>query len=80
MDSTRDKHWHPVKLEDICAQITDGKHGDCQDQADSGFYFLSCKDVANGKMNYEAAAYKTRPLGCVDYEQWYDREDGDCAR
>lgn len=44
-----------VKLEEICAQITDGKHGDCQDEADSGFYFLSCKDVSDGKLNYENA-------------------------
>jgi type I restriction enzyme, S subunit len=44
-----------VKLEDICAQITDGKHGDCQDEGNSGFYFLSCKDVFNGKLNYESA-------------------------
>ncbi len=47
--------WPTKKLEDLCSQITDGKHGDCQDEADSGFYFLSCKDVANGKLNYESA-------------------------
>ncbi len=44
-----------VKLEEICAQITDGKHGDCQDEDNSGFYFISCKDVLNGKINYEKA-------------------------
>ena len=44
-----------VKLEEICAQITDGKHGDCQDEDNSGFYFISCKDVSNGKINYENA-------------------------
>lgn len=44
-----------VRLEEICDQITDGKHGDCQDEADSGFYFLSCKDVTDGKLNYESA-------------------------
>ena len=48
-------NWKPQKLEEVCAQITDGKHGDCQDQPDSGYYFLSCKDVANGKLNYEGA-------------------------
>ena len=44
-----------VKLEELCAQITDGKHGDCEAQADSGFYFLSCKDVVEGKLNYDGA-------------------------
>jgi type I restriction enzyme, S subunit len=47
--------WKLERLEDVCSQITDGKHGDCQNEADSGFYFVSCKDVANGKVNYENA-------------------------
>lgn len=55
MAANRNNNWKPEKLEDICAQITDGKHGDCQDEPDSGFYFLSCKDVTNGKLNYEGA-------------------------
>jgi type I restriction enzyme, S subunit len=48
-------NWPTEKLEDVCSQITDGKHGDCQNEPDSGFYFLSCKDVVNGKLNYEGA-------------------------
>jgi type I restriction enzyme S subunit len=44
--------WQSERLEDICAQITDGKHGDCQYEANSGFYFISCKDVAGGNVNY----------------------------
>jgi len=55
MLSKKNIDWKSEKLEDICAQITDGKHGDCQDEPNSGFYFLSCKDVANGKLNYEGA-------------------------
>ena len=55
MAANGDNDWKPERLADICAQITDGKHGDCQDEPNSGFYFLSCKDVANGKLNYEHA-------------------------
>jgi type I restriction enzyme S subunit len=44
-----------VRLEELCAQVTDGKHGDCQDQPGSGFFFLSCKDVSDGKLNYGGA-------------------------
>jgi len=55
MAANGNNNWKPEKLENICAQITDGKHGDCQDEPESGFYFLSCKDVANGKLNYEGA-------------------------
>ncbi len=47
--------WKPEKLENICVQVTDGKHGDCQDEPNSGFYFLSCKDVSGGQLNYDGA-------------------------
>jgi type I restriction enzyme S subunit len=55
MAGNNSKDWQISKLEDICDQITDGKHGDCQDESDSGFYFLSCKDVLNGQLNYKNA-------------------------
>ncbi len=55
MAANGNNNWKSEKLADICAQITDGKHGDCQDEPDSGFYFLSCKDVANGRLNYDGA-------------------------
>ena len=44
-----------VTLKDVCLLVTDGKHGDCQNQEASGYYFLSCKDVRDGKLNYEGA-------------------------
>ena len=55
MVANGNNNWKSTKLEELCGQITDGKHGDCQDKPDSGFYFLSCKDVVNGKLNYEGA-------------------------
>jgi type I restriction enzyme S subunit len=55
MAKARPKDWQTLRLEDICEHITDGKHGDCHNQARSGYYFLSCKDVANGRLNYESA-------------------------
>jgi type I restriction enzyme S subunit len=42
-------------LQDICLLITDGKHGDCQDEDHSGFYFVSCKDVKDGWIEYSGA-------------------------
>jgi type I restriction enzyme S subunit len=47
--------WPQFKLGDLCGLITDGKHGDCEDQADSGFYFLSVKDVVGNRLVYENA-------------------------
>jgi type I restriction enzyme, S subunit len=53
--SVQEQSNRSVSLEDICSNITDGKHGDCQNQAGSGFYFLSCKDIHHGMLNYETA-------------------------
>ncbi len=42
-------------LQAITDFITDGKHGDCQNQDDSGFYFISSKDIKDGNINYHGA-------------------------
>ena len=42
-------------LADLTLNITDGKHGDCRGKDDSGFYFISCKDVRDGQIHYEDA-------------------------
>lgn len=44
-----------VKLKDITLNITDGKHGDCESEENSGFYFISCKDVYDGIIHYDGA-------------------------
>ncbi len=44
-----------VKLKDIAINITDGKHGDCENEEHSGFYFVSCKDVHDGAIHYDNA-------------------------
>ena len=47
--------WASVTLGDICSFITDGKHGDCANDDESGFYFISAKDVRDGRISYESA-------------------------
>jgi type I restriction enzyme S subunit len=47
--------WSRTKLQDVCEQIIDGKHGDCENQPDSGFYFLSAKDIRDGCLKYDGA-------------------------
>ena len=56
-------------LQDICHLITDGKHGDCQNEDGSGFYFVSCKDVRDGKINYSGA----RQITEVDFLDTHKR-------
>lgn len=49
-----------VKLKDITISITDGKHGDCKGQDNSGYYFVSCKDVFDSGVHYENARQITK--------------------
>ena len=42
-------------LAELTLKITDGKQGDCRGKDDSGFYFISCKDVRDGQIHYEDA-------------------------
>lgn len=42
-------------MEEICLNITDGKHGNCKDEPNSGYFFISVKDINNGKINYDNA-------------------------
>ncbi len=42
-------------LEEVTIKITDGKHGDCENLTDSGYYFISAKDIYNGKIHYDDA-------------------------
>ena len=44
-----------VKLQDVSLNITDGKHGDCESEDNSGYYFISCKDVYDGYIHYKKA-------------------------
>jgi len=57
------------KLSEICRLITDGKHGDCADELDSGFFFISAKDVKDGKIQYDDARQITR----ADFEDTHRR-------
>ena len=41
-------------------QITDGKHGDCENQENSGYYFVSVKDIDDGIIDYSNARQITK--------------------
>lgn len=58
-----------VRLGDLCVCITDGKHGDCENENGSGYYFVSCKDVYDGKIHYANSRQITRK----DFEESHKR-------
>lgn len=49
------ENWMWCRLGEICTLITDGKHGDSKNDKNSGYYFLSAKDIQNGRFVYENA-------------------------
>ena len=56
-------------LQELCLNITDGKHGDCENEENSGYYFISCKDIFDGQINYKNA----RQIAKADYEETHKR-------
>ncbi|VEF25181.1 Type I restriction enzyme EcoKI specificity protein [Shewanella baltica] len=68
--------WAWSRLITVCSLITDGKHGNCKDELNSGFYFLSAKDVSNKKLVYENA----RQINQIEFKEVHQRtnlEPGD---
>lgn len=68
--------WKWVRLGEITSLITDGKHGDSVNQSDSGYYFLSAKDIQNGELVYSNARQITKK----DFDETHRRtnlEPGD---
>lgn len=63
------KSWEEKRLGDATHLITDGKHGDCRDEENSGYYFLSAKDVKYSTLNYE----KARQIKKEDFEETHRR-------
>lgn len=59
------------KLGDLCSLITDGKHGDCRNEEGSGFFFISAKDVREGKIHYTDA----RQILESDFNETHRRTD-----
>ena len=47
-------------MKELCLNITDGKHGDCTNQENSGYYFISAKDIIDSKIDYSNSRQITK--------------------
>jgi type I restriction enzyme, S subunit len=65
------KNWNVNKFGELCNKITDGKHGDCRNDLNSGYYFLSAKDINKEKIDYSNA----RQILREDFEEVHKRTD-----
>lgn len=63
--------WKNTTLGNVCSLITDGKHGNCQNEEKSGFYFLSAKDVRNDTLLFENG----RQITEKDFYETHQRTD-----
>lgn len=70
------KSFPIVKLNEICRKITDGKHGGCGREDDSGYYFVGAREIYDGEIHYDTAPQ----IPYSDFEKDYKRcniENGD---
>lgn len=58
-----------TKLELLTLNITDGKHGDCCSEENSGYFFISCKDIKDGTIHYDYA----RQITEKDFQETHKR-------
>lgn len=70
------KGWEWCRLQDVTRLITDGKHGDCNNLPDSGYFFLSAKDIQNGDLLYENAR-QIEPVEFAEVHQRTNLNPGD---
>lgn len=64
--------WEWCRLADVTNLITDGKHGDCRNEENSGYYFISAKDINDqGELTYSNA----RQIMREDFEEVHRRTD-----
>lgn len=63
------EEWEIVEMNKITKNITDGKHGDCSNEANSGYYFVSVKDIRAGQIDYTNARQITKK----DFEETHKR-------
>ena len=74
--SCNEHHYPMCALKDACRKITDGKHGGCEQEYNSGYYYVGAREIYDGEIHYDTAPQIVRG----DFEKDYRRcnlEQGD---
>lgn len=74
--SYNEHHYPMCALKDACRKITDGKHGGCEQEYNSGYYYVGAREIYDGEIHYDTAPQIVRG----DFEKDYRRcnlEQGD---
>ena len=70
------KIWPSMPMDQVTRLVTDGKHGDCDDEEDSGYFFLSSKDLREGRLHYDKPRQITQ-AGFLETHRRTNLEPGD---
>ena len=62
-------HFPTATLKEVCHKITDGKHGGCEQEADSGYYFVGAREIYDGVIHYDTAPQITYSDFAKDYRR-----------
>jgi len=68
--------FEEVELSKVIKKVTDGKHGDCDNLENSGYYFISAKDIFDGKVHYENSR-QIKSEGYLEVNKRVNLEVGD---
>ena len=69
-------HFPMATLKEVCYKITDGKHGGCETETDSGYYYVGAREIYDGCIHYDTAPQ----ISYADFAKDYKRcniEPGD---
>lgn len=56
-------------LKEVCYKITDGKHGGCEQEANSGYYYIGAREIYDGVIHYDTAPQITYADFAKDYRR-----------
>ena len=62
-------HFPTATLKEVCHKITDGKHGGCAQEADSGYYYVGAREIYDGGIHYDTAPQITYADFAKDYRR-----------
>ena len=63
------KHYPMAMLKDICHKITDGKHGGCEQESNSGYFYVGAREIFDNSIHYETAPQITYTDFAKDYKR-----------
>jgi len=62
-------HFPTATLKEVCHKITDGKHGGCEQETDSGYYYVGAREIYDGVIHYDTAPQITFADFAKDYRR-----------